>query len=1365
MAQTQSFGDTISSGIQDIAALLPLLGTEQCERHVGDALQKGYLYAAATPLSIFGSLGVVKTSFATFLATMTKPFYGGSWLQDAGFGTTGSVASMVTLVPGTKRYGAEVQSERLMKEQHIDNPEMILSIERFGWKKADEVGTGSLVCIFVSVLRRLISASQHLNLSWNLCLVLTSALASLVALVPYIYLAHSDKRNALAWVFPALRSFGSFVCVVSVQLALQLRIHHVTSSSLFLMKERHRRPLSIEESIREQDMLLESRLKNLPLKFSARRTSDLEKGPTSETQRGYKQGIPTPRSVTDLTLVALQVSLAVGMGMIVTGYVGCFNLVSQTNAKNGRYAWLAAEAALSLLRLFLWGSNPSWDEKDTGLTLSLGLLPKSPPAPMDTGERNCLDVHSDLLKAQIQQSLGTDHIFPFITSPHPLHLLTGGASTMYVGQDSQWRDSFVAHHVEDLLAAASPYVGPIGRIEVDGSSIYYAILAEVSHESSQILLCATVVPHAAGWNSLSFLLKGGKTQYRVFHCRTRHLADTRALEVAFITGSEGASTDFLDDKDISLIVDYSNSLLCQLVAPTDVNSHLRLPWSLTFPGASTSDLTENAVSLSHLHEEYMRIGLTCDLKGDHCLWRGNMMNGITLPNVDSARGGHAYTEYTLMFDSAMQETYLCIMEQCFVRRAGLSNALSRQLGLQWIQKMEARLTSEKLAAVKRNEMWFPSDPILQEYHEAWETLSSEIRLLRLLPANSPVLEYWENTLVDLMQFNRTPHILKLFQSNPINAVFHIRRYLFPYFTNDPSSSNIYWQDLVNFVRSSIQLLHSVKPPPYFGRIDPAGSGSPDFSPPYTSINLPLGENIRQALLAQIHSVEFLALTGQSTWEEVSPILHSFSTSPTRLTTLVLRDLQITQQTTSMFLRLLKKHRTLNFILFDSCPNYIGEDVTRLLTHAITRNHRRWRKNALKLCLPCYQIGLVEWREAERNQHGLELHSGERLYVTQGHDIYLRHEVAIVAMVHIPYHGRIIPILSAKPHTNESRVFVATLIQHRDNINSQVEVCSMAKEVEPLRLSEWNPVAFGAFPEVAPGCYKVQIHAEDTKQYIFKKLIIESAPTYRFQFSLHSPEGQHGNGTFVFLSQENTQNSRLKELSMVLSPLTGKLRLHNDWATLNNCSASGMEEAIDQHAVATQSEVDGSGGHPGSGEQEGQPQNSGEADEAMEQATFYLEANYHFSDGPSLNDSKPEFIPPPTYQFQFSLRSPEGHWHHRSFEFSPETSYFELENFTLVLDSLNDKLRVDRYWLDPSGGHAIRIAEEGIVQEYAAFDSNEIDVLFDPSSPREHEDQLQSSEEMPEESSDEASEEGSTGRRGAEDSQIPVVPSFHESVSP
>ncbi|KAJ7573331.1 hypothetical protein C8J56DRAFT_983681 [Mycena floridula] len=60
----QNVGKTLVSGIQDISAFLPIIGTEQCERHIGSALDGGFIYAAATPISMFGSLGIIKGSIA-----------------------------------------------------------------------------------------------------------------------------------------------------------------------------------------------------------------------------------------------------------------------------------------------------------------------------------------------------------------------------------------------------------------------------------------------------------------------------------------------------------------------------------------------------------------------------------------------------------------------------------------------------------------------------------------------------------------------------------------------------------------------------------------------------------------------------------------------------------------------------------------------------------------------------------------------------------------------------------------------------------------------------------------------------------------------------------------------------------------------------------------------------------------------------------------------------------------------------------------------------------------------------------------------------------------------------------------------------
>ncbi|KAI3619099.1 retrotransposon nucleocapsid protein [Moniliophthora roreri] len=138
-----NFGDTLSSGIQDVAALLPLLGTEQVERHIGSSLEKGYLYSATATLSLFRSLGAVKVVFATCVATITYPFYGGHWLDDAGFSTPGSVSSMVTIDKETGRYGAELRVQKLLEDQHIDDPNLVKGFELIEQKGMTEVPQGS----------------------------------------------------------------------------------------------------------------------------------------------------------------------------------------------------------------------------------------------------------------------------------------------------------------------------------------------------------------------------------------------------------------------------------------------------------------------------------------------------------------------------------------------------------------------------------------------------------------------------------------------------------------------------------------------------------------------------------------------------------------------------------------------------------------------------------------------------------------------------------------------------------------------------------------------------------------------------------------------------------------------------------------------------------------------------------------------------------------------------------------------------------------------------------------------------------------------------------------------------------------------
>ncbi|KAF8062337.1 hypothetical protein FPV67DRAFT_1421831, partial [Lyophyllum atratum] len=100
MGDTPSVGTILTGGIQDISALLPLLGTEQCEEHVGSALSDGFLYAAASPMSIFGSLGVARAGFKTLIASISIPswgFVGAEKLRDAGFRPSGKNLSLIMM--------------------------------------------------------------------------------------------------------------------------------------------------------------------------------------------------------------------------------------------------------------------------------------------------------------------------------------------------------------------------------------------------------------------------------------------------------------------------------------------------------------------------------------------------------------------------------------------------------------------------------------------------------------------------------------------------------------------------------------------------------------------------------------------------------------------------------------------------------------------------------------------------------------------------------------------------------------------------------------------------------------------------------------------------------------------------------------------------------------------------------------------------------------------------------------------------------------------------------------------------------------------------------------------------------------------
>jgi hypothetical protein len=198
-------GSTLTAGIQDIAALLPLLGTEQCEDNVSSALTKGYLYAVATPLSIFGSLGMARAGLKTLIASSDIPklnIVGAQVLANMGFKPQG------TNVPQIMIYEDEITLIQHRLYERFFEPLHTFS------EASDDANP------------RVIRVS-HKYTRWNAVMVLLTAVASLLSVVPYVYLnlkGNSALTLTTRWAFPLIRALGGFLTATTMQLVIQLRV-------------------------------------------------------------------------------------------------------------------------------------------------------------------------------------------------------------------------------------------------------------------------------------------------------------------------------------------------------------------------------------------------------------------------------------------------------------------------------------------------------------------------------------------------------------------------------------------------------------------------------------------------------------------------------------------------------------------------------------------------------------------------------------------------------------------------------------------------------------------------------------------------------------------------------------------------------------------------------------------------------------------------------------------------------------------------------------------------------------------------------------------------------------------------------------
>jgi len=377
-------GTTLAGGVQDMAALLPLLGTDQCEKHVGSALEGGYLYAAATPLSIFGSLGIVKLGISVLMSSISIPkpsvsfkfnpypkfsmtFRGRRWLgarilDNAGFRPVGTVASLIAM--DGKRYKAETRLMEILKEKHIENPES-LAVE---WRSTE----------------------------WNVMLVVCTMVAAGCSIVPYIPFILPPFRPSVVhslWIFPLLRTVGSCLAAICCQFLIQSRVISLMKNRIiFMIMNRilikdlaiHNHVFQWDESLPSEECLwnLEWYLFSESIQVEASKFSLKPEDIRNKLLDLHNKHIHTSSFNCSFIFISWMI-LFLSLPATVAGYIGCFTLVSGSYG-NGPLIWLGLEAAMSVIRILLWAWNPRFDER-TDITLKLELA-NDPP--LVTTEKN-----------------------------------------------------------------------------------------------------------------------------------------------------------------------------------------------------------------------------------------------------------------------------------------------------------------------------------------------------------------------------------------------------------------------------------------------------------------------------------------------------------------------------------------------------------------------------------------------------------------------------------------------------------------------------------------------------------------------------------------------------------------------------------------------------------------------------------------------------------------------------------------------------------------------------------------------------------------------------------------------------------------
>jgi hypothetical protein len=164
---------------------------------VNSTLERGFLYVAGTPMSIFGSLGIVKAGFVTLWASVEIwCFHGPRHLRNAGFQPND--------VPELLTYAFDSDDSFYVAEDRL----------RVVLGRDCGVGVG-------------VNTNSAPWLWWNIRMVSLTFCLSAFGLLPFVHIITrdvSDRSFRSTWMYPILRVVGSALTGTMVQLILQLRI-------------------------------------------------------------------------------------------------------------------------------------------------------------------------------------------------------------------------------------------------------------------------------------------------------------------------------------------------------------------------------------------------------------------------------------------------------------------------------------------------------------------------------------------------------------------------------------------------------------------------------------------------------------------------------------------------------------------------------------------------------------------------------------------------------------------------------------------------------------------------------------------------------------------------------------------------------------------------------------------------------------------------------------------------------------------------------------------------------------------------------------------------------------------------------------